>query len=109
MKNFCESCLIDCEWRGDVVFCDDCNELSSCNEYCMCPREEFVSHNDCYIPYEYPEIKECEDGYKPPEKEYRSKTMKTVFNPSAAVVVLYGASSVVAKPIYKQLLVATQE
>lgn len=20
MKNFCESCLIDCEWRGDVVF-----------------------------------------------------------------------------------------
>lgn len=42
MKNFCESCLIDCEWRGDVVFCDDCNELSSCNEYCMCPREEFV-------------------------------------------------------------------
>lgn len=59
MKNFCESCLIDCEWRGDVVFCDDCNELSSCNEYCMCPREEFVSHNDCYIPYEYPEIKVC--------------------------------------------------
>ena len=26
--------------------------------------------------------------------------MKTVFNPSAAVVVLCGASSVVAKPIY---------
>lgn len=73
MKNFCESCLIDCEWRGDVVFCDDCNELSSCNKYCMCPREEFVSHNDCYIPYEYPEIKECEDGYKPPEKEIQEQ------------------------------------
>lgn len=48
MKNFCESCLIDCEWRGDVVFCDDCNELSSCNKYCMCPREEFVSHNTAW-------------------------------------------------------------
>lgn len=26
-----------------------------------------------FIPYEYPEIKECEDGYKPPEKEVKEK------------------------------------
>ena len=69
MKNYCKSCKIDCELRNAVTFCDDCANLVICEDYGVCLRDELVSRYDCYVPREYPEIRECEDGCKPPKAE----------------------------------------
>lgn len=69
MKNYCESCKIDCELRNAVTFCEDCANRLLCNEFLLCYRDELCTLQDCYIPREYPEIRECEDGCKPPKAE----------------------------------------
>ena len=59
--------------RNAVTFCEDCANRLPCNEFLLCYRDELCTLQDCYIPREYPEIKECEDGYKPPEKEIQEQ------------------------------------
>lgn len=52
MKNYCESCNVDCLLRNDIVFCEDCEDLLACEDYGVCMRGELVSRYDCYIPRE---------------------------------------------------------
>lgn len=77
MKNYCESCKADCLLRNDVIFCEDCADLITCEDYGVCMRGELVSRYECYIPREYPEIRECEDGCKPPKKEEKKDEIQT--------------------------------